>query len=262
MEPTPRTRSTTPSTRATETGTTHARIEQESIPLPTLTRKNPHHRTRHHTTAHQNPLNTLLHMSPLTPHTLIRDATTSDAHACAAIYLPYVTNTCITFELTPPTTHQMALRIHTAQRDHAWIVLEDQGQVIGYAYADTFRARAAYRWTCEVSVYLDREQRGSGNGRALYSHLLPRLAERGMRTAVACMTLPNDASRKLHRSMGFTDVGTMRGVGYKHGAWHDVAFAHKNLTPHLVDPHHHEGRPSLNAHPTPTSTTTPPSPLG
>lgn len=169
-------------------------------------------------------------MSSPARHALIRDATTDDAHACATIYRPYVTDTCITFELAPPSPEQMAQRIRTAQRDHAWIVLEQSDQVIGYAYADTFRSRAAYRWTCEVSVYLERNRHGTGHGRALYSHLLPLLARQGMRTAVACMTLPNDASRKLHRAMGFTDVGIMRGVGHKHGAWHDVAWAHKDLT--------------------------------
>ncbi|MBR8744802.1 GNAT family N-acetyltransferase [Nocardiopsis sp. MG754419] len=170
-------------------------------------------------------------MSSLLHRALIRDATTGDASVCAAIYTPYVTDTSITFELTPPSAEEMAARIATAQRDHAWIVLEDAGTVIGYAYGGTFRTREAYRWTCEVSVYLDRRRRGSGAGRTLYSALLPRLAARGMRTAVACMTLPNDASLGLHRALGFTDVGVMHGVGHKFGAWHDVAWAQKDLVP-------------------------------
>lgn len=168
-------------------------------------------------------------MDSLLTRPLIRDATTEDASACAEIYRPYVTDTAITFELTPPTTREMAERITAAQREHAWIVMEDQGGVIGYAYGGTFRTRAAYRWTCEVSVYLERDRRRSGAGRALYGALLPRLADRGMRTAVACMTLPNDASLGLHRAMGFEDVGRMRGVGHKHGTWHDVAWAQLDL---------------------------------
>ena len=170
-------------------------------------------------------------MSSLLTHASARDATVADAAACAAIYAPYVTDTCITFEFTPPTASEMAERITAAQREHAWIVLEDEEGVIGYAYGGTFRSRAAYQATCEVSVYLDRERRGRGAGRALYEELLPRLAKRGMRTAVACMTLPNDPSLALHRAVGFEDVGIMRGVGRKHGGWHDVAWAQLDLAP-------------------------------
>ncbi|GHC81063.1 N-acetyltransferase [Nocardiopsis terrae] len=161
----------------------------------------------------------------------IRDATVADAAACAALYAPYVTDTAITFELTPPPPEQMAERITAAQREHAWIVLEDEEGVAGYAYGGTFRTRSAYRWTCEVSVYLQRGRHRRGAGRALYAELLPRLAERGMRTAIACMTLPNDASQGLHRAMGFEDVGVMRRVGHKHGTWHDVAWAQLELGP-------------------------------
>ncbi|WP_017601422.1 MULTISPECIES: GNAT family N-acetyltransferase [Nocardiopsis] len=162
--------------------------------------------------------------------THVRDATPDDAAACAAIYAPYTTDTAITFELTPPDTQEMARRITAAQRHHAWLVLEEDDQVLGYAYGGPFRARAAYAWSCEVSVYLDPHHRGSGRGRALYRALLPALAARGMHTAVACMTLPNDPSLALHRAMGFTTVGTMHRVGHKHDAWHDVAWAEIDLT--------------------------------
>ncbi|MDE3722118.1 GNAT family N-acetyltransferase [Nocardiopsis sp. N85] len=161
----------------------------------------------------------------------VRDATPADAAACADVYAPYVTDTAITFELDPPTTEEMVERIATARRDHAWLVLEDAtGDVLGYAYGGAFRARPAYRWSCEVSVYLRRGVRRTGAGRALYGALLPRLAERGMTRAIACMTLPNDASLGLHRSLGFTDVGVMHRVGRKHGVWHDVAWAELDLT--------------------------------
>jgi phosphinothricin acetyltransferase len=168
-------------------------------------------------------------MRSLTTH--IRDATTADAKACAAIYAPYATDTAITFELTPPSAEEMAERISSAQRHHAWIVLEDEGRIVGYAYGGPFRSRAAYQWSCEVSVYLERGRRGAGGGRALYEALLPRLAARGMHTAIACMTLPNEPSLGLHRAMGFEPVGTMRRVGWKHGTWHDVAWAQLELAP-------------------------------
>jgi phosphinothricin acetyltransferase len=127
--------------------------------------------------------------------------------------------------MAPPSTEEMARRIAAAQRTHAWLVLEEDGRVVGYAYGIPWRSRAAYRWACEVSVYLERGRRRTGAGRALYEALLPRLAARGYRTALAGMTLPNEASVGLHRAVGFEPVGTFRRVGYKHGAWHDVAWA-------------------------------------
>ncbi|MBE1461087.1 GNAT family N-acetyltransferase [Kibdelosporangium phytohabitans] len=155
----------------------------------------------------------------------VRDASELDAEACAAIYAPYVTDTTVTFETTPPTPQDMAARIASATTTHAWLVLEDDdGTVIGYAYGGPFKAREAYRWSCEVSVYLERGRRRSGGGRALYTALLERLTQRGYRTAAAGMTLPNDASVGLHRAMGFEPVGTYKRIGWKHGAWHDVAW--------------------------------------
>ncbi|MFE0024345.1 GNAT family N-acetyltransferase [Amycolatopsis sp. NPDC059021] len=162
----------------------------------------------------------------------IRDAAESDAEACAAIYAPYVTDTTITFETDPPSPSEMAQRIAAASEKHAWLVLEDDGRVAGYAYGGPFKERAAYRWSCEVSVYLERGRRRTGGGRALYTALFDRLAERGFRTAVAGMTLPNDASAGLHRAMGFEPVGTYRRIGWKHGAWRDVAWMQRAL---LID---------------------------
>ena len=160
---------------------------------------------------------------------MVRPATEHDAAACAAIYAPYVRETAISFETEPPTVAEMAERIAAASRTHAWLVLEDGGRVAGYAYAGPFAKRAAYRWACEVSVYLELGRRRTGGGRRLYEALLPRLAERGFRMAVAGMTLPNAASVALHRAMGFESVGTYRRIGYKHGAWHDVAWTQHAL---------------------------------
>ena len=137
----------------------------------------------------------------------VRDASERDAEACAVIYAPYVTDTAITFESDPPLPAEMAQRIATAGRTHGWVVLESEGRVVGYAYAGPFSSRAAYRWSCEVSVYL----------------------ERGFRTAVAGTTLPNDASVGLHRAMGFEPVGTYRRIGWKHDTWHDVAWAQRTI---------------------------------
>jgi L-amino acid N-acyltransferase YncA len=154
----------------------------------------------------------------------VRDASERDAEACAAIYAPYVSDTAITFEIDPPSSAEMAERMAAATRTHAWVVLEDEGRVVGYAYGSPFHPRPAYRWACEASVFLELGRRRTGGGRALYDALLPRLIARGFRIVVAGMTLPNDASVGLHRAMGFEPVGTYRRIGFKHGSWHDVAW--------------------------------------
>lgn len=159
----------------------------------------------------------------------IRAAGPGDAAACAAIYQPYVMQTAVTFETEPPTVAETARRIEAATRAHAWLVAVDHHETVGYAYAGPFAARPAYRWSCEVSVYLVTGRRRTGAGRALYQALLPRLTERGYRVAVARMTLPNDASMGLHAALGFRPVGVHRGIGWKNGAWHDVAIAQLEL---------------------------------
>jgi L-amino acid N-acyltransferase YncA len=161
--------------------------------------------------------------------TLVRDATPEDGAACAAIYAPYVTGTAITFEYEPPTPAEMGERIAKAQKNHAWVVLEDDGRVVGYAYGGQHKERAAYRWACEISVYLEQGRRRGGAGRALYEALFERLVARGFRTAVAGMTLPNPASEGLHRALGFEPIGVYRAIGWKHGAWHDVAWLQRSI---------------------------------
>jgi L-amino acid N-acyltransferase YncA len=161
---------------------------------------------------------------------IVRDAVPTDAPRCAEIYAPYVRDTAISFETEPPTAADMAGRIAEAQRDHAWSVLEDDGgTVIGYAYGGPFMSRAAYRWSATVSVYLDGARRGSGGGRVLYEALAERLGERGIRTLLAGVALPNEPSEGLHRALGFEPVGTYRRVGWKHGRWHDVGWFQREL---------------------------------
>jgi phosphinothricin acetyltransferase len=165
----------------------------------------------------------------------VRRATVADAAACAEIYAPFVRDTVVSFEAVPPTADEMAGRIASAQQRHDWLVLVDAGgpgqddEVVGYAYGGTWRARPAYRFTCELGIYLAPPARGKGGGRMLYEALLERLADLGYRTAVAGMTWPNPASEALHLAVGFAPAGVMRRVGWKHGAWHDVAFFQRPL---------------------------------
>jgi phosphinothricin acetyltransferase len=169
-------------------------------------------------------------MAPYRATVLIRDAVPADAARCAEVYAPYVTGGSVSFELQPPSAAVMEERIARAQEAHAWLVAERDDRVAGYAYGGEWMARAAYRWSCVVSVYLEPGLRRSGTGRALYEALFTRLAGRGYRTALAGITLPNAASEGLHRALGFEPVGTFRGVGFKAGRWHDVAWLQRPLT--------------------------------
>lgn len=159
----------------------------------------------------------------------IRDATENDAGACAAIYAHYVTNTYVTFEEEPPSVEAMAARIAAAQASHAWLVAEDAGRVLGFAYASRFKERVAYRYTCEVTIYLDGSATGQGLGRRMYTHLLTRVSELGYRQAVSVIALPHPSSVGMHESMGFEHTGTLRAIGWKHNGWRDVAWYQRPL---------------------------------
>jgi phosphinothricin acetyltransferase len=156
----------------------------------------------------------------------------ADATACAAVYAPYVAESWTSFEDAPPSDAELAHRVAAYSATHAWLVAEQDGVVLGYAYGSPYRARPAYRWTAEVSVYLAVDApRRTGTGRALYAALLDRLTERGYRTAITGITLPNEPSVGLHRSLGFTEVGVERHVGWKLGAWRDVLRMQRPLAP-------------------------------
>jgi L-amino acid N-acyltransferase YncA len=154
----------------------------------------------------------------------IRDASAADAEALLAIYRPFVTDTAVSFELEPPSVEEFAQRILAAQSNWAWLVAHRAGVVAGYAYATSFRQRAAYKWSVEVSAYLDPAFRGQGVGRALYQQLISILVAKGYCTAYAGVTLPNEASVRFHEALGFTAVGVFRRAGRKFGAWHDVSW--------------------------------------
>ena len=147
-----------------------------------------------------------------------------DAAACAAIYAPYVRDTAVSFEETPPTAQHMERRIRRFSATHPWLVAEAGGRVAGFAYAAPHRERAAYRWAADVAVYVDPGHQRQGLGRALYGELLPLLREQRLRVTCAGITLPNDASVRLHETLGFEPVGVYRGIGFKAGAWHDVGW--------------------------------------
>jgi phosphinothricin acetyltransferase len=166
------------------------------------------------------------------PDLLIRDADPArDAAACAAIYAPHVEGSAVSFEERAPDEAELAARIARYSATHAWLVAEQGGEVVGYAYGTAFNERPAYRWSTSVSVYVADPARGQGIGRALYAALFERLRERGFRMACAGITLPNAASVGLHESVGFEQIGVNREIGWKEGAWRDVGWYQRELAP-------------------------------
>jgi phosphinothricin acetyltransferase len=154
-----------------------------------------------------------------------------DAAAFAAMYAPYVEGSATSFEEVAPDAVRFRALVETTIRRYPWLVLEDSGRVIGYAYASTHRSRAAYRWTVEVSIYVATACHRAGAGRRLYGALFDLLRRQNLRVALAGITLPNDASVGLHRALGFEPVGTYRDVGWKAGAWRDVSWWQLELAP-------------------------------
>ncbi|GAB4581744.1 MAG: GNAT family N-acetyltransferase [Anaerolineales bacterium] len=157
---------------------------------------------------------------------LIRRATLTDAEPLLAIYHPFVVETAVSFEVKPPSVEEFRARIEKALSGWAWFVAEVDGVPVGYAYGSQHRARAAYKWSVEVSAYIHPAHQGKGLGRGLYGALLPHLAEIGYCNAYAGITLPNEASMGFHRAMGFEHIGVFKSAGWKFGQWHNVAWLH------------------------------------
>lgn len=160
----------------------------------------------------------------------LRPATTGDAAAIAAIYAPYVRDSVATFELEAPEPSTIATRIGQVQAHGLpWLVAECDGQLHGYAYATTWKPRAAYDRTVETTIYLGPLATGQGLGRRLYAMLLDELQRAGLHALLGGIALPNAASVGLHEALGFTHVGTLRQVGFKCGRWVDVGYWQKLL---------------------------------
>ena len=155
----------------------------------------------------------------------VRSASAADADTLARIYNYYVENTVITFEEEPVSAQAMAARVAEVQAlSLPWLVAEVDKKVVGYAYANKWKVRSAYRHSVETTIYLEHGHEGRGVGKTLYAALLPHLRARGIHAAIGGAALPNDASVALHEKLGFDHVATFREVGFKHGRWVDVAY--------------------------------------
>lgn len=160
---------------------------------------------------------------------MIRAVTSRDAEAIAALYNPYILETEISFESDPVDGAEINRRITRITAAYPWLVYEDQGEIMGYAYAARWKEREAYKYCAETTIYLRSDACGRGIGAELYGALLERLPECGVRIAIGCIALPNPASVALHEKLGFVATGIIPKVGFKFGRWIDIGYWRNDL---------------------------------
>lgn len=155
----------------------------------------------------------------------VRDVTNADAAALADIYNHYVAHTIVTFEEAAIAPDEMLRRIDDVRGSALpWLVAEEDGRVVGYAYATRWRMRSGYRFSTEVTVYLSPDNGGRGLGSQLYTELFARLRARGVHAVMGGIALPNEASIALHEKFGLQKVAHFRQVGFKFDRWIDVGY--------------------------------------
>jgi phosphinothricin acetyltransferase len=161
----------------------------------------------------------------------IEVASPDDAPAIAELYAHHVVHGTATFEIEPPDAEEIAARMRRlSDAGMPWLVAKGaDGELLGYAYAGPFHARAAYRHTCEDTIYIRHDRLGRGIGTALLAALLDALAARGLRQVVALIAGTEPASIALHAKAGFVEAGRLKSVGRKHGRWIDVLYMQRAL---------------------------------
>ena len=169
----------------------------------------------------------------------IRSARPEDAQALLQIYGHYVKNTAISFEYDVPAVQEFTGRIAHTLEGYPYLVLEENDKIRGYAYAGPFKTREAYRYSCELSIYVDQRATGKGYGRLLYSALEEKLKEQGMQNLYACIADPEVEdeyltfnSEQFHSHLGFTLVGRFRRCAYKFGRWYNMVWMEKIIGEH------------------------------
>ena len=176
-------------------------------------------------------------MRTITKHTpSSRSAVPEDAERLLEIYAHYVSDTAVSFELELPSAETFRGRIERTLEKYPYLVLEADGRIAGYAYAGVFKDRAAYDHCCEVTIYLDKDQKGRGYGRELYEALEEALRARGITNLYACISDPIEEDEYLtrdselfHRHMGYTKVGEFHRCGYKFGRYYNMIWMEKIL---------------------------------
>ena len=153
---------------------------------------------------------------------MIRKVKPEDARDIAAIYNYYIEDSTITFETSPVSTEEMACRIADISEKYPYFVYEESGEVVGYCYASSWKKKAAYSKTVESTIYIAKDFQGKGIGCALMNKVINELREKSFHAVIACITIPNPISVKLHEELGFKQVSAFREVGYKFEKWLDV----------------------------------------
>jgi len=155
---------------------------------------------------------------------MIRHAKASDAEAICNIYNHYVENSIITFEETPITAVEMAVRIANLTQNFPFLVFIDNESIVGYTYAAKWKERSAYRYSVETGIYIDSQHVGLGIGSKLKATILEELKKKSIHSVLCGIALPNPASIALCEKFGFEKVAQLREVGYKFGQWIDVGY--------------------------------------
>ena len=175
--------------------------------------------------------------------TIIRIATIEDAKALLEIYAPYVKNTAITFEYEVPSEDEFKKRIENTLNKYPYLVAENQGEIVGYAYASAFHSRASYQWDVETSIYIKQDQRNSGVGKALYLELERLLKLQNILNLNACIAYPETEDEYLtknsvefHEHLGYQMVGEFHKCGYKFDRWYNMVWMEKHIGEHLEKP--------------------------
>ena len=166
----------------------------------------------------------------------LRTATVNDAPMLSKIYEYYVKNTTISFEYDAPSASEFAERIEHKLEKYPFIVAEENGKAVGYAYASEYRERRAYDHSVELSIYVDRDEHHCGIGTALYTALFALLKEQNFASAYSCITIPNSPSVCFHEDMGFSLIGYFHRAGFKHGSWLDVSWYERPISDYSTPP--------------------------
>lgn len=166
----------------------------------------------------------------------IRIASTDDALELLEIYSPYVLHTAVTFEYEIPSGAEFISRMQNISEKYPFYIAEENQKIVGYTYASPFKSRAAYDWSVETSIYIDRQHHGKGIGKMLYQALENSLALQNVCNLCACIAYPNPGSIAFHETCGYKTVAHFNNSGYKEGKWYDMIWMEKTLTQHTVPP--------------------------
>lgn len=167
---------------------------------------------------------------------IIRNASPADAPQLLHIYAPYVESTSITFEYEVPSAETFAERIRHTLEKYPYLAAEEDGVLLGYSYASTFKARAAYAWSVETSIYIRDDLGRKGIGTALYRALEKLLTRQNVCNLCACIAYPNPASISFHEKFGYRTVAHFHASGFKQNTWSDMVWMEKELCPHTIPP--------------------------